>query len=342
MPTLCDACKHDRNITMFFLDVKAKYKLTNKNLDNSELYNVTIKVGGRYEATLYIIDEIEEYMSTLELTTAQTKAYDKRKLITDKIRKDKGKYEQTKQQVVNNLKMLLTKHNIKIYKKHTDDDIMILIHKYYEPTAHVGHLVTAIIEQIENDLKLYQSRSSRRRELVKQIKKNIDKKYRAYARTHKFYKMYVDGERDNLNSTLKSLIKYVDKEKNRDNNIITIKNPRKKILKIGRIGLSTDSPFRTLVGIYNNKYNDVCIDDLITPEFKDAMMQLLRIQTDDDIINHILNLNDSIRARYDNIFRIMSDYKLDSIDKKLYDCRKYIRNEISYKKLSGLLRRQFY
>lgn len=226
---LCRECTFDPTIVISLTDVKRKYKLTEKELEEAALFSITFQIH-RNTGTKYIISEVEklaeEITKDLEDTDKRKIAFLRQKIIMKQIKTEKENLLEKKQKIEEHVKVLMQKLD------HTEDIneclIIELIDKYLkDPNISIFDAAYNVFNDIVKIIEEHKKKREKRENMDILINEKIDRKYIKKAKEHPTYHEYIEKEGLSIKKCYSKIENFIIKEINK----IERKKRMNKLLK---------------------------------------------------------------------------------------------------------------
>ena len=199
---LCAECTFNPEIMISQSEAKQKYKLTDDDLEDSNLFYICFKIHGNI-GTKYLREDIHELATKLAKDDKRKKALQKQQEYLEPIMKKKKEIKERKKLINTHVEEYLTKLEIR-YKIDEHPNIYILIDECSKDLDKSALLASNyIINEIENEV-------DRIIELENFMKKNINEKYHKDCKSIKYYKDYILGCNTDLKKTKEGILTHVD------------------------------------------------------------------------------------------------------------------------------------
>jgi len=260
---LCFRCQHDHQVVISYHEIKAKYKLTDHDIQILDIE----PVDPGLDSKIYMISDLHD---SLDKCIKKLPDSNKKKHIYMKHQENRQKMQSCKQAIKSDVIDLLDKYSITI-DTHIDAKIDEYIDIYCtaSPIANINNLEVTM--QVINDIDDYNTdlinESNRKKELDDLIALNIDQKYVNMISQMPIYDEYVKLNKHTLNIAFGLISRFVSVHQNNE-------------IKTDRV--------TELINVISNGFNVDCLIKLTDDEIGEIMRDLSRVDDDHnffDVIN---------------------------------------------------------
>lgn len=215
---LCKKCSFDPNIGITLTDVKKKYKLTEDELDDAELFCITFHSNG-YSGTKYLIAEVEELAEELtkdlDNTDSRRMAYLKQRNIMSSIKKERQDLLEKKEKIREHVKALLLKLDLTCTIDHPE--VIRLIDKYVKYNSlSIFDAANNVYDDIVQFQEVEKENAGRKEIIDKFLEGKLEDKYFEKAKTLNAYQKYLENKLT-INQCLSQIDSYISKMTNQKN-----------------------------------------------------------------------------------------------------------------------------
>jgi hypothetical protein len=225
---LCNGCKYNPDIVISLSEAKNKYKLTNEQIDDADLFNIQFDMYGTI-GTKFLRKDIHELAKTIcfnynnnNNNNKMKLAFYKQQMVFDEIITNSKNTADKKKLIIYNLEANIMKLDYS-YKIDDHPDILDYIDKYandpeYTPFVSSNLILKKIIKHLEK---------------ITQIDKLIDSqnwdiKYSSIAKSCSLYRNFINNrsvksvetEENNLNNIFNIIKSDIERQINYDKNIV--------------------------------------------------------------------------------------------------------------------------
>jgi len=193
---ICVTCRFDPNVTISLTEARTKYKLTDEELKNPNLFKMNF-VCHKNMATKFLRTEINELArnltNNLDNSDKRKKAFNKQdEIITELQNKRKVKLDRI-ENITNICTDLLVKYSVEVTPEITDYMIKLI----NEDKSGLNEFQTAlkIIDEVNNLYKKIVQRQNRIIEFENMIKNTFADKYLKLAHAHPAYKSFENNDK---------------------------------------------------------------------------------------------------------------------------------------------------
>lgn len=217
---LCKSCAFDPKVGISLKEVKKRYKLTEEELDEADLFCLSYSYKG-YNCKKYLVSEVKNLRKKLKALNPKDKkriAHPKKRNFRSDDKKDKEEQMFKKEKIKEYVKAFL----LKLESSFTIDspEVIQLIYKY---SQYVSLSILDASNCVYDDMILVKEAKDKEMQAMERldrlIEDKIGKEYMSDAKNHYSYKRYLKGEMD-IEKCLSNLLSYSDQvqqKRNMDN-----------------------------------------------------------------------------------------------------------------------------